>query len=167
VVLIVFFAILASLPGIVALYQASRKTPVEVSTEKARTDLTKADYAAKLQDIAGQATVENLGLRTELTKLRNEFDQFKLDHANELSTLIAKYDLEIQELKEAHISEMTELKKSLLASQKEAQEWREYASRLISQFKAEVPDVEPVPFQPRKTRPREEIGRINNENEEK
>ncbi len=155
---VVAFIITLTASGI-AVYVALRRAPFDIRKSRNEVRDQEVDTAANLQRIADLATTENLKLREELQKRDNEIDRRDREYdaavvslRKDFSTLRETYDKEISSLKEAHEREMQEIKKSLLASQEEAKRWRDYSTRLIEQMHSVIPDVTPVPFEPRKSR---------------
>jgi hypothetical protein len=158
VLLFAVSTLIAGIPALIAVVIAAKKAPVDIKKVEKEATSEEVEYTRNIQLIASGATAENLGLRTELTNLRKDFDALNARYETDLQTITEKYDKEIRLLKEEHSSEMLAIKKSLEDSRVESKAWREYSSRLINQMKAEMPDVSPIPFEPRKRRPNQNPG---------
>ena len=148
----ILVAIIAALPGLVALYQTRKKPAAEAKviaaeTEKKRaeTDLIHAQVADRWAEHVGDLQVTVNVLEAQAKKDRDGFqrDMYQLEKQGECDRHeITGLRLDIQQVRRDNEQYRLDLieRDAIIA---DMQDWTE---RLLIQFKKHIPDVEPEKF---------------------
>jgi hypothetical protein len=144
----ILVAIIAALPGLVALYQNRKKNEAETDEVEAKTQKEKAETESIHAEVADRwaAHVNDLMKRVDLLEQQHKTDTQQIDRLERERTLnkreITGLRLDIQNVRrdnEQYRTELTE-RDAIISDMKD------WTVRLIKQFRRHIPDVEPEQF---------------------